>query len=494
VIRIAENRTHYQTRLLNLFWLGSAFALGWVIASQPTVVSILILLLAVGLVAISVNPIAGLVILLTIAPLRTLIATESPIQLPLDIGQIALGVILIFFLGHQLVRGKQSQYIRLTSIHFTLLLFIAVAASSVITATNLTAWMTETAKWVQIVLMIVLAQYLCHQSSNGKSWLIFSLTVSGVANALIGIYQFFGGSGALHLLINDRFFRAFGTFGQPNPFAGFMGILIPVTAVMSLSYGIASWKSRRPFLSNHLLLAVFYLGCLSLLTLGIVMSWSRGAWLGMACAIAMMIILLPKRLWIGFSVFGAVALIFTGLWITGVLPASVTQRITSSTEEFFAFQDVRGIDITPENYAVAERLAHWTAAINMTLKSPWLGIGFGNYESAYPAHRLINWIEPLGHAHNYYLNILAEIGIFGLLKYLALFAMLIFQCIASRRHPDVQARLLSIGLTGTWVYLSVHSIFDNLYVNNLFLHIGLLMGLSIYLHSQVVDKIKVQDQ
>lgn len=494
MIRIPHTYGQTPATLLNLIWLGGALALGWIIASQPISIAVLSLFLIVSLVTISINPLAGLVTLLTLAPLRTLIATESSTQLPLDIGQIALGVLCVFFIGHQMDFKKKIQYTQWTFTHFMLLAFITVAALSMFSATNLTAWITEWAKWVQIILMIFVAQYVCTQSSYGKSWLVFSLTIAGMTNALIGIYQFFGGSGALHLLINDRFFRAFGTFGQPNPFAGFMGILIPVTVAVTLTHTVRWWKAGRQLFSMQFSSAVFYAGCSAFLLAGIMMSWSRGAWLGIACAFAGMIVLLPKRLWVGLSILGIVAFLFAGLWIADLLPTAVTDRITSSTEEFFAFQDVRGIDITPENYAVAERLAHWGAAVNMITLSPWLGIGFGNYETAYPLHRLINWIEPLGHAHNYYLNIMAEMGIFGLLAYIIFFATLFFQSVSSRRHPDFQSRLLAIGLTGTWVYLSVHSIFDNLYVNNLFLHIGLLMGLSIHLSSHVVNKIKVQDQ
>ena len=51
---------------------------------------------------------------------------------------------------------------------------------------------------------------------------------------------------------------------------------------------------------------------------------------------------------------------------------------------------------------------------------PWLGVGFGNYGAAYEEYALINWPDPLGHAHNYYLNLVAEIGFIGLGAYLLL--------------------------------------------------------------------------
>ena len=42
--------------------------------------------------------------------------------------------------------------------------------------------------------------------------------------------------------------------------------------------------------------------------------------------------------------------------------------------------------------------------------------------------------------------------------------------------PDPLARLILVGLFGSWAYLAVHSLTDNLYVNNLFLHLGVMLG------------------
>src|SRR5690606_34926810 len=125
-----------------------------------------------------------------------------------------------------------------------------------------------------------------------------------------------------------------------------------------------------------------------------------------------------------------------GLWLAGRLPASVVARVSSATQELFAFDDVRGVDITPENYAVVERLAHWQAALNMARAHPWLGVGFGNYEIAYADFRLMNWKFPLGHAHNYYLNVLAEAGMIGLIAYVFYWAVVVFLTWHARRHPD----------------------------------------------------------
>jgi O-antigen ligase len=181
---------------------------------------------------------------------------------------------------------------------------------------------------------------------------------------------------------------------------------------------------------------------------------------------------------------GVVALSVIGLWSTGRLPASIVERVSSAFQETFTTNDVRGVDIDPENYALVERLAHWQAAVNMATEHPYLGVGFGNYEVAYPSYRLLNWKFPLGHAHNYYLNVLAETGIIGLTAYVVLWLLLIRFTMRTRQHPDLLARSVTVGLMGTCTYLLVHSLTDNLYVNNLFLLLAVMFGMLAVLYNQ----------
>ncbi|GAB1421559.1 hypothetical protein MASR2M15_17310 [Anaerolineales bacterium] len=354
-------------------------------------------------------------------------------------------------------------------------------------------WLTEWLKWC-IIPLIILIVFKLGQSYNWE-WISFSLILSGIANAFIGIYIFLGGSGADHLRINEHFFRAFGTFGQPNPFGGFMGMLIPLALMLSLGYlwrFYSQWKQQNRWRKSTLIWALYYLFSTIILTLGIITSWSRGAWLAIIIALFASLFTFIPRLKNAILISGIGLFLLGILWFSGLIPASIVNRFSSATQEYFVLYDVRGEDISTENYAVIERLAHWQAALNMSNENPLLGIGFGNYANAYPNYRLINWKEPLGHAHNYYLNILAETGIIGALSYGVLWVSILAITWLTRSHPDLLIRAAISGLMGTWVYLSVHSLLDNLYVNNLFLHIGLMLGLlSLFFH-QIRNSIPVR--
>jgi O-antigen ligase len=107
----------------------------------------------------------------------------------------------------------------------------------------------------------------------------------------------------------------------------------------------------------------------------------------------------------------------------------------------------------------------------------WLGVGFGNYAAIYPAYAVGRWLDPLGHAHNYLLNIGAEAGLIGTLVYL-IFWIWAFgvSWIVVRRNSGF-LRALAAGGIGIFVHLHIHNMVDNLYVQGMYLHVAIILGL-----------------
>lgn len=465
-------------------WLGAGLAAGLLLALLPSPLGLALLAVAALTLTPLITPLAPLAALLILAPLRTLVATEAPGQMPLDFGQLGFAVTLGAWLLFRLVRRRALLPLPVSPVMFALLPFLAAAALTSFAAASFSAWLNEWLKWAQMAVVIVLILDVAR--GRAWQWIVFALVSAGAANAAAGIYEYFGGSGALHLLIDNRYFRAFGTFGQPNPFGGFMGLLLPLALAAAAGWG---WRWLKCIGAPHrelraLGLAAFYVAASGLLAAGVLMSWSRGAWLGAGVGVIVLLLALPRRWWIGLLLVGGLALGTAGLAALGLLPSSILDRVTSSFSETFSITDVRGANITSENYALVERLAHWQAAVSMATANPWLGVGLGNYEAAYEQHRLIAWRFPLGHAHNFYLNMLAETGVAGLAAFAATWALIVFYTWSARSHPDPQAHILAAGLLGAWGYLAVHSLTDNLFVNNLFLHIGTMLGLAALLYNQ----------
>lgn len=477
-------RVHHRNSLTSLLWLSLAVGLGVAIlvASPMFVMGI-----GVGLLLIFASiksPIASLIILLILAPLRTLIATEAPWALPMDIGQALFVCFLASYAVRKIIR-RDMAVPGLSWLAGALLFFLLVTSTGILVAWDLGNWLSEWLKWWTILVVM----FVSTDIGRGRRWhwLIFGVVLGAFANALVGIYIFLGGSGADHLLVGERFFRAFGTFGQPNPFGGFMGMVLPVAFAVTLGWSVACWRQwRQGTLTIASSAIVVCYGLMSVfISVGLLVSWSRGAWLSILIGLGVMAFALPRQGWqrMGLLMAGVGLVVF--VWTSGILPESVAIRLMSSTEELFVINDVRGVDITSDNYAVIERLAHWQSAVMMAEAHPWLGVGFGNYAVAYDAYRLINWREALGHAHNYYLNILAETGIIGALAYAFVWGVLLVKTWRLTHHPDFMVRIVACGLFGSWAYILSHSLLDSLYVNNLFLHIGVLLGAVVVLHQQL---------
>jgi O-antigen ligase len=176
------------------------------------------------------------------------------------------------------------------------------------------------------------------------------------------------------------------------------------------------------------------------------------------------------------------------LAVSGALPAAILDRL-AQTIEYFGVFDVRTVQPTSDNWAIVERMAHWQAGWYMFLDHPWLGVGAGNYAQAYPSYYVSSWVEPLGHAHNYYLNMLAELGVVGgglLLLLLGLaYRAIAGPLVRSEQSGDAFWRAVLAGVFGGVVVFCVHNLFDSLFVHSVNVQIGVLLGLGVVAASAV---------
>jgi O-antigen ligase len=383
-----------------------------------------------------------------------------------------------------------------------LFVFVGAALLSLWDAVELPVYgVMELAKWVQIVLLFFFVSATL--TPRRLPWLVGALLAIGLFQAGVGMWQFgLRSDGPEHFaILGERFYRAYGTFEQPNPYAGFLGLMLPLAAgtvvgvlgdrlrkrqgkgeglLVSLSSRLRAWLTPR---------VLVLIGIATAMGIALLASWSRGAWIGFAAAVTAIAFALPRRTRWGVLLVTALVVAGVGLYAAGLMPASVEARLTDFAE-YARFEDVRGVGINDANYAVIERQAHWQAALEMWRYNFWTGVGFGCYEPAYRSFALINWPIALGHAHNYYLNIAAETGLIGLMAYVVLWGAVFWQTWQATRRASGLLRGLAIGLLGTWTHLSVHHLFDNLYVNNVHLYIGVLFGLLAYIIRQTneVDK------
>jgi O-antigen ligase len=367
-----------------------------VLAAQVSLVQGLALLAAFVIVpTVLAYPLLGLCLAITAIPL----SSEWSVGvggLNLTLMEPAVGLALVAWL----LRGARERSLRLwpSALLVAQLLVLTIFLLSAISSEARVPSLKDTIKWVELVVVFVLAVDLARDAAAAR-WLALAIVGAAALEACFGMFQFGTGRGPFYFAIGP-FMRAHGHFGQPNPFAGYLGTALPLAlalAVLLPRDSLARWV--RP--------------AAALLVVGIVLSFSRGAWLGIACAIVVMLAVGSPRSRRWLVPIGAALLALGVLGTLGLLPAAVSERLGIIGEYFGPF-DVRRVDVTPENWSVVERMAHWQAAWHMFLDHPWLGLGPGNYGTAYERYFLPGWLDPLGHAHNYYLNLAAEVGLVGL--------------------------------------------------------------------------------
>lgn len=199
--------------------------------------------------------------------------------------------------------------------------------------------------------------------------------------------------------------RVFSTLQNPNLLAGFL-----VTA-MSIAVGLACKAKKSKSKLMLFGLAAMFGTCL-------VLTYSRGAWLSVIAVIGTYGLIYNRRI----------------LWLLLVIPIvvlcthDVLERLLSI--------------VNPTDTSSTLRLALWESTWAMIIDKPLLGIGWGAYWLVYPEYDF--FVQDTGikifHAHNMYLNIAAEIGIPGLVAFLAIMF----------GHARAALRIF-IGTTDRWI-------------------------------------------
>ena len=158
-----------------------------------------------------------------------------------------------------------------------------------------------------------------------------------------------------------------------------------------------------------------------------ILTFSRGAWLGLLFAGAVFVVLLNPR-FILLAPFALVALYF-------VLPETVISRFTS-------------IGNLADN-STSYRVYIWLGVLDMLKDGFWLcgvGPGDGAFNQIYPFYSYSAIVAP--HSHNLYLQILCDAGITALV----VFGIVLFQyfrnlCVAVKDRSNWSSRVLQISFT-----------------------------------------------
>jgi len=173
-----------------------------------------------------------------------------------------------------------------------------------------------------------------------------------------------------------------GIFGNPNDLAMALDLLLPLTIVLALT----SKPAGR----------LIYSACAVVLAMGVVVTFSRGGFLGLAAAGGILLWKLGRhnKLSMAMAAFAACAVLALSM------PAGYSDRLFTiiHTEQ----------DTTN---SAQERQGEMKQAVEIASRHLVIGIGMGNYPF-YSNHAI--------RAHNSYIELAAELGLAGLVAYLIL--------------------------------------------------------------------------
>ena len=238
----------------------------------------------------------------------------------------------------------------------------------------------------------------CIRSSEWINRIILSAVTSAMIVALYGIVQYaFGTFGANAWLDSDLFEgisgRAISTLENPNMLGEYLILIIP----MALALFLVKDDSNKKYSFM----------CTASMGMCLILTWSRGAWLGFMFSMLIFLLVWNKRsMWI----FAAGILSLPVLPI--ILPDSIINRFTS----------IGNMADTSTSY----RVSVWRGAVHMLRDNFFNGIGVGEaaWYKLYPDYSL-SGIEAAPHSHNLFIQIALEQGIFGLVVFLIILFLLI---------------------------------------------------------------------
>jgi O-antigen ligase len=447
----------------------------------PPLVVVAILIGVMGLGLFLRRPVMAVYALVLSVPVQDVVAVER-VTVTRVIFAATLGVWWMW------LALRDDRRIQLTPVGVASIIFLTATLPSLWVAPSLPDSLTELARWVVTIAAFILIVNTV-QTRREMNGLLAVMLFAGVFEAVLGLVQAYSGIGPESFNIEGTLTRAYGTIGAPNSFAGYLDMVLPLALALSV-YQWGKWASARkaaPYLERPSFVSFNKLGApVGITLITVTLFWtllttlSRGAWVGLCFGLVAMGVAFGKRAYAVLGVLFAVGVAVLLLGAAGALPAPITERFGQLAGQLSIF-DPRGVVPTPDDYNVVSRMVHWQTAGNMFLASPWIGVGIGNYNLLFVKFGVQGWPFSAGHAHNYYLQLLAETGLVGTTFYIVLLITALVvgvrALLNARAARDAYGEAVVIGALGILITFMFHNLFENLHVLNMGIHWGAVLAL-----------------
>lgn len=189
---------------------------------------------------------------------------------------------------------------------------------------------------------------------------------------------------------------------------------------------ITVYLFRLPLFTKRPLMSFVMLLLLLIFTAGLILSYTRAAWLGVIAAGGFYLLLRLKfRFWTLLATLGLGVILFFSFQ-TDIMMKLMKNKTDSHDD---LGQHVKSISNVRTDASNLERLNRWASGLRMLEERPWLGWGPGTYMFQYAPFQKPNEktiistnAADVGGIHSEYLNPLVEMGIPGFILFMSIIA------------------------------------------------------------------------
>ena len=289
-----------------------------------------------------------------------------------------------------------------------LVALLAFSVISLLHAVNHTETLVKIVEYVEFFVIIVGLAADNGLDLNRWKPVLGGLFFGATAIAVWGLIQFWLGIGPHSFVVDHLHTRAYVPFGQPNAFGGFMAMVF----VMGLALFTVGPKDRsRPWLLLSLVI----------LALSIFASYSRGAEVAAAAGVGAMVVvggltrswnIAPRLAGFGYGLmaFGLLAIKYAG----GISKGAVPKKVVHHYAVVGPIHRVKSI-VSLNTFSTHQRILIWKGALHAWDTHKLTGVGLGGFHYWVLQHHIAGVPGAPPHAHDIYLELLADLGIGGFL-------------------------------------------------------------------------------
>ncbi|WP_215492112.1 O-antigen ligase family protein [Fenollaria sporofastidiosus] len=313
-------------------------------------------------------------------------------------------------------------------------------------------------------LAIFLSVNIAVKNKDDYNKIATSLAINAALICLWGIvqYKFFGTVRREWLdsqVAGQISKRAYSVFMNPNVFAEYIVLVVPI--VVSLF-----WAHKDAFKK------FVYLCIVGLMLLSLMLTFSRGGIMSLGVAALVFLFFQARPLIVVALPFFLLALSF--------LPENIKRRIMS----------ISNVKDSSTSY----RFKIWSITKDVIKDHPVVGVGFGHKPFKYVFERYIRSM-PIFHAHNTYLEMMAEGGFTGFIS----FVLIIITAIAQEikliyKAKSSEVKTFAAGLLAATLGILTHAMFEHIvYIYRIIVVLWLVLGLVSALKNINVDEQKLDN-